>query len=391
MIISKEQMQNIVDEMKDTLQKDINIMDEAGCIIASTDSERIGMYHPGAQRIISQKLEELLICDDETIDGMREGINLPIVIEGEIVGVVGITGKAKDVTIFGKIIQRMAEIMIYDRYQRNNRQIEKQMRSNFVFNWLFDKRSDKEVEKELRLSGHLLNIDIDLPRVVSVLSVVDYGCESDEENRELRRHRLYNSIIQSIDGVIGKDKQQIVLEVGFKMVVFFHSDNSVRVMDELGPILHDIERRHKCEIYGGIGSVGKDRSGIKRSYREADIACSIAMKAKKARLSFYGDVDTEMLLQIISQEDRRAFLCRVFRNIPEEEWDSWMRMLRCLTENDGSISETASILFIHKNTLQYRLNKLKAITGYDPRNMKESVPLYLALVIYEMDMNNVTI
>ena len=129
-IISRTQMQNIVDEMKETIHKDINIMDETGYIIASTDVQRIGMYHSGAQKIISQKVDQLIVYEEDLYDGMKEGINLPIVIENEIVGVVGITGKADEVAIFGKIIQKMAEIMIYDRYQRNSRQLEKQMRSN---------------------------------------------------------------------------------------------------------------------------------------------------------------------------------------------------------------------------------------------------------------------
>lgn len=384
-------MQNIVDEMKETIHKDINIMDETGYIIASTDVQRIGMYHSGAQKIISQKVDQLIVYEEDLYDGMKEGINLPIVIENEIVGVVGITGKADEVAIFGKIIQKMAEIMIYDRYQRNSRQLEKQMRSNFVFSWLFDKRSDLEVEKELRLSGRLLKIDIDLPRVVSVLNIVSTVRQKDQEHEELKKQRLFDSIIRSIEVEIGQDKQQFVLEVGTKIVVFFHADDVKEVLSSITRISREMELRYGCEIYGGIGSVGKERSDIKRSYREADIACSIAIKARKNKISLYGDVDVEMLLQLIHIDERRAFLNRVFRNIPQQEWASAMKMLRCFAENDGSISETADILYIHKNTLQYRLNKLKSITGYDPRHVKEAVPLYLALVIYELDMNNIMI
>lgn len=48
MIIPRKQMQKIVEELEGTIQKNINIMDETGCIIASSDLSRIGTYHSGA-------------------------------------------------------------------------------------------------------------------------------------------------------------------------------------------------------------------------------------------------------------------------------------------------------------------------------------------------------
>ena len=51
MIIPRKQMQNIVEELEGTIQKNINIMDETGCIIASSDITRIGTYHSGAQQV----------------------------------------------------------------------------------------------------------------------------------------------------------------------------------------------------------------------------------------------------------------------------------------------------------------------------------------------------
>lgn len=121
MIIPRKQMQNIVEELEGTIQKNINIMDETGCIIASSDITRIGTYHSGAQQVISQKLDELVICEEEQYTGAKNGINLPIIIEDEIVGVVGITGEKEEVQILGKIIQKMTKILIIDSYQNNQK------------------------------------------------------------------------------------------------------------------------------------------------------------------------------------------------------------------------------------------------------------------------------
>ena len=117
MIIPRKQMQKIVEELEGTIQKNINIMDETGCIIASSDLSRIGTYHSGAQRVIRQKLDELVISDADQYAGAKNGINLPIIIEEKIVGVVGITGEKEEVQILGKIIQKMTKILIMDSYQ----------------------------------------------------------------------------------------------------------------------------------------------------------------------------------------------------------------------------------------------------------------------------------
>ena len=103
--------QSIVDEMKESLHRDINFMDEDGMIIASTDPARLGTHHPGASRILHEGLEELVI-EESTEDGMRPGINLPIHMEGKAIGVIGITGKPSEVYAFGEVIQKMTEIML---------------------------------------------------------------------------------------------------------------------------------------------------------------------------------------------------------------------------------------------------------------------------------------
>ena len=98
-------------------------MDETGCIIASSDISRIGTYHSGAQRVISQRLEELVISEEDRYAGAKNGINLPIIIENEIIGVVGITGEKEEVQILGKIIQKMTKILIMESYQNNQKKI----------------------------------------------------------------------------------------------------------------------------------------------------------------------------------------------------------------------------------------------------------------------------
>ena len=92
MHISKNAAMQIVDEISQLVKQNINLMDETGHIIASCDKSRIGDFHYGAYKIITECLDEYYLKKDDKERGMKQGINLPLELDGEIVGVVGITG-----------------------------------------------------------------------------------------------------------------------------------------------------------------------------------------------------------------------------------------------------------------------------------------------------------
>ena len=106
MIISKTKMQRIADEIGDVINKHINIMDELGVIIASTDISRIGTLHGGARRIIEEKLTQLTVDSSDNFIGAKNGINLPLFINEQCVGVVGITGSVEEVGALGSVIKK---------------------------------------------------------------------------------------------------------------------------------------------------------------------------------------------------------------------------------------------------------------------------------------------
>lgn len=384
MIIPRKQMQKIVEELEGTIQKNINIMDETGCIIASSDLSRIGTYHSGAQRVIRQKLDELVISDADEYAGAKNGINLPIIIEEKIVGVVGITGEKEEVQILGKIIQKMTKILIMDSYQNIQKKNMENMRNNFLFSWLFGNDDSGESEENLQLRGQLLGIDIDFDRVVVVFGVIEKKLHAQPKDAE-DEQRLYDQVIREIKRCLKKEANHPVCQIGTKIIVFFHSSDQQEILKYAQEIIYNVEKQYSCQLYAGVGAVGTNRLEIRRSYREADTACNLAMRLKNKKIKVYSDVDIELLLENISKQDRELFVKRIFKDCEEEETVRWVQLLRCYSENNGSITKTAEDLYIHKNTLQYRLSKLKEATGYDPRNIVESIPLYIAMLIYEFD------
>ena len=83
MFISEAAAHSIVQEIKEITGHNINIMDAAGVIFASTDPERIGQRHLGACQVLEQGLPRLVVQEDDgRPGGARRGINLPIQLDG---------------------------------------------------------------------------------------------------------------------------------------------------------------------------------------------------------------------------------------------------------------------------------------------------------------------
>lgn len=142
MYISQQDAQSIVDEMKACIHRDINIIDENGVILASTNPVRQGQLHQGALRIIRENLPSLIIGEDNLKEGVQQGINLPIVLDGRIEGVIGITGDPNVVSAFGDVIKRMTEIMMESSRQWEQMKLTERAKGLFVENWLFSDEPD---------------------------------------------------------------------------------------------------------------------------------------------------------------------------------------------------------------------------------------------------------
>ncbi len=390
MIISGRQAQDIVDELARSIQKKINIMDETGRIVASTDPDRIGSYHAGARKIIREKLDELLISPSECYEGAKEGVNLPIVLENKIVGVVGISGSEENVVNFGKIIKKLTEVMIMDRYQENQKQKARELRNSFLSNWIFGSQEDTADFSVLKTSGKFLGIDIEKARIVAVLNVKDKNETFIESITVEERQRQCDKILHAIEKWLkyeSYNKQDIVLQMEGNIAIFFDSNNYSTIKKTVQRIAYRIETEFKVIVYGGIGTVGRDRAGIRSSFKEAEIACNVAEKNGKSRVKDYNNMDMELLIENIPDYEKKSFVEKIFNGCSEEQISDWIKLLHCYIENNGSINKTADQLYIHKNTLQYRLGKLKEITGYDPRNISELILLYTAVLIWEQNKN----
>lgn len=109
--ITDELAQQIVDSAKAVVGWNVNFIDRHGRIMASTDSGRIGTYHK-AGHVAARTGQVQTIQEDCPEDGVSQGVNYPIVMGRQVLGVVGITGEPAVVGQYGFLLTKICEVFL---------------------------------------------------------------------------------------------------------------------------------------------------------------------------------------------------------------------------------------------------------------------------------------
>ena len=126
------------------------------------------------------------------------------------------------------------------------------------------------------------------------------------------------------------------------------------------------------------------------AYTQADKAWRSA-RLRGCEVCAYGQVALELFSEEVSRQTKEEYIRKVFPRCAYEEVRSWMDVLEAYFAADGSLQSAASALYIHKNTLQYKLKKLAEISGYDVRRPSDAPVLYIAMMFFKEVQANLTL
>lgn len=374
MFIPQQEAQNIVNEMKASIHQDINIMDEDGMIFASTNPVRCGKLHQGAVRLFRSSLPSLVVWEDDPQQGVQQGINLPIVIRGKTVGVIGITGAPEKVSVFGDIIKRMTEIMAESVRQKEQSDLIDRAKGLFIENWLFADRVDWA---ELEVRGRLLGVDIQAPYTVALLHLADRdenGAGADDLG-EMRS----SLVLRMIHRHIQEDRSNCCAVLRSHIIVLLCRCPRGKAAAKIRDICQDIEGYYPVRVSGGISSPSRTPQDIRRCYLEARTAGAVAARSAGHRVVFYDEASLEFLVQSIPKSIKEDVSSLIFSACSQQEREEFIQTIQLYFDEGGDIRRCAEKLFIHRNTFQYRMDCLKKKTGYDLRRPKDAVRLYLSI------------
>lgn len=374
MFISKNAAQAIVEEIGREIQEHINLMDENGVIIASTNPERIGQIHEGARRVITEKLSELYITDEMETETTRKGTNLPLIVRDRIVGVVGITGDREQVQRYGNIVRRMTEIMVEDSISRDVKRYDRRMKYRFMEEWIA--KSNTSHGANFIDRGKALGIDVEKPYRVMAFCFADYQQLSDT----VEGQRLLDEMERSVRHEMER-RDILYLREPPRQICLLPVCKDEEMKRIAGQLLRMIEQKYGQRMVAGFDSSKGNKHDIHKCCLEAERAASHALAWEKP-FFYYDDLAIELFFNEISDGTMREYLTKMFENLPEEKLGDYMMLIEAYFTHEGSIALISEALFLHKNTLQYKLKKLAEITGRDIRKPSDAPIFYMAWMCY---------
>ena len=352
--------QQIVEAVKDVCSHDINFIDEKGIIFASTNNKRIGDFHEIGLRVIKTG-ETLEVNTDDSFLGTQKGVNIPFVYKDEICAVIGISGEPEEVRKYAYLAQKITTLLLR--------------------------------EHELELHEH--NKKTQLTHVIRSIIFHDY-INPDYLREFLKQyntslHTKYRTITVQLNSRYNPSNLSMIEQYIYRAFELTGSPLYTFIYPNEYILLIEAEKILKClYIFEQLGEkqtpiirigVGNEETLLQQhiSYQSSKIAISSLHSNKSVAL--FDALDLEILLANISEDSKKFFLEKTISNLSKKD----QMLLKTYFSVNMSLKETAEQLFLHKNTLQYQLDKIWKNTGYNPRQFKDAAILYIALKLGTTD------
>lgn len=350
----------IVHELAELIEQNVVVIDHNGFIIASTDSKRLNQFHEGS--LIAMKRKEVIHMTKQmasSLKGVREGMVMPLVIEGSSIGVIGVTGQPEEIEKYGKLVQKITQLFVVD-FLRH----QEQARDHRLFElFMIDLLNGNLNEALIMQRAEMLNLDMPLYDRIIILQVG-------------RRFELKE--IKELHHIQFIHTQLKIVQWSFdKLVVLVPKVTREHLVQSLQVFLRKMEKIYKTEVLISVGN-SHPFTKLNLSYEQALMALNTTVKA--TQIIFQEDLKLELLLNSLTKETAKEYMYRTLGKILNEE--ELLQNLEAWLISNDSLHDISETLHIHKNTLKYRLKKIEKILQLDLNERMHQVELILAIQIY---------
>ena len=338
--------------MRDAVDRVIGVIDDNGVIIACSELVKIGEMRQGVR-------DELAYTSDAITSG---GYTYkPIGSGSKWEYIVFIEGE-------DKFAEKMATVLAVSLSNIKNLYDEKYDKSSFIKNIILDNILPSDIyikSKELRFNAE----------ETRVVFLIKFHSKSDVLSFDMVQNIFPD---KNKDYVISTGEQDIVLVKEIK------PSTDIKVIEKVAKGIADtLNSEFYTKVSIGIGTVVDNIKDLARSYKEAQVALEVGkvFDTEKNIIS-YENLGIGRLIYQLPTTLCEMFLQEVFKNGSLDALDRETLMtIQCFFENNLNVSETSRKLFVHRNTLVYRLEKIRKLTGLDLREFDHAITFKVALMV----------
>ena len=351
--MSNSVFQSVIQQLKDVSGRVFGVIDSDGCVVSCTDVALLGERWPEvATQIVGT--EQAVTFEQKTF---RAILNSADVFEYAAF-CVGDDEQAKLLCNIAYIALNDAKIYYEEKHDRGT----------FVKNIIMD----NILSGDIYIRAKELHFATDAPRAVFLV-------------RQLGRTDV--TIVDVLSGLFPDKLQDFVLSINETDVAVIKQLSDVASAEELEKIAQSIEDTLKNELFLktviGIGTVATHLRELSDAYKEAQTAIDVGkvFDTEKSIIN-YENLGIGRLIYQLPTTLCEIFLSEVFKKSSIDALDQeTLFTINKFFENNLNVSETSRKLFVHRNTLVYRLEKIKKLTGLDLRQFDHAIVFKVALMV----------
>ena len=194
---------------------------------------------------------------------------------------------------------------------------------------------------------------------------------------------LYDTLMK----VFTRSKGDVVVALNRYVVALVRQLEDEDDMDDISQLVQALDDTLSNEVNNraclGVGGIKRGLSGVRDSFMEAQEAINLGlMQQNSGRVFMFHQLLLERFLQQVPRDIRRRFYELAYtESIKKVMTDEIIETITKFFENNLNLSEASRKLYIHRNTLIYRLDKIQKATGLDLRTFDDAVLLKIILML----------
>ena len=346
--------QNVVLQLKDNTDQTIGVMDSEGTVIACSELSMIGQKWTDYVSAINGAAGAMFCTDGKTFRALNSwGFQYDYT-----VFVFGDDEISKTICAMATVTLNAAKAYYEEKHDRGS--------------FIKDIISDNIMLGDIYVRAKELRVAAEVSRGVFVI-------------RSLKKGESVPT--EAIQTLFPDRRNDFVLSVGDGDVVLIRQLTDNTSTKELNRIASFIEETLRVNgtsaVVVGIGTVAQHLRDLAKSYKEAQIAIEVGKVFDTEKYVInYENLGIGRLIYQLPITLCEMFLQEVFKKNPIDALDKeTLFTIHKFFENNLNVSETARKLFVHRNTLVYRLEKIKKLTGLDLREFDDAITFKVALMV----------
>ncbi len=350
-MISNQILQNTIDGLKAITRIDICVMDTEGKSLATTINNA-EEYENAVLAFVESP------ADSQVLQGYQF---FKVFDEHQLEYVILAKGDTDDVYMVGKIATFQIQNLLVAYKERYDK-------DNFVKNLLLDNLLLVDIYNRAKK----LHIETDVRRVVFIIETKN---EKDVNALETVRG-LFSG--KTKDFITAVDEKNIILVKELK------SNESYEDLNKTARVILDmLNTEAMTKVHVAFGTIVSEIKDVSRSYKEAKMALDVGKIFYSGRnVVAYNNLGIGRLIYQLPMPLCKMFIKEIFEGKSPDEFDEeTLSTINKFFENSLNVSETSRQLYIHRNTLVYRLDKLQKSTNLDLRVFDDAITFKIALMV----------